>query len=152
VAQSLFPANAMMAAIDWVWSRAPVRFPDLKIALSEGGIGWLPLAMDWMDHTFRTHNRWTHGWDHVDELPSDVLLRNFWFCTIDEPRGLVAAASAAGIDKLMVEVDYPHADSSWPETQNRLMAATSTFSPDQVARVAWGNACQLFRHPPPPGQ
>ncbi len=39
VAQSLFPVGAAVTAVDWVWSRVPVRFPALNIALSEGGIG-----------------------------------------------------------------------------------------------------------------
>jgi len=149
VAQTLFPVSAMVTAVDWLWSRVPVRFPRLRIALSEGGVGWLPLAMDWMDHTFLTHNRWTHGWDGIDLLPSEVLLRNFWFCTIDEPRGLPAVAGAVGVDKLMLEVDYPHADSTWPRSQEHLRAAAASLSAADVARIAWGNACELFGHPGP---
>jgi len=151
VAQSLFPAGAIMTAVDWVWSRVPVRFPGLRIALSEGGVGWLPLAMDWMDHTFRMHNDWTHGWDGVDLLPSEVLLRNFWFCTIDEPRGVRAVASGAGIDKLTLEVDYPHADSTWPRTQDLLRRLAADLTADQLSAVAYANACELFNLPPPPG-
>ena len=38
----LFFGYAMFAAVDWLYSLIPVRFPDLKICLSEGGIGWVP--------------------------------------------------------------------------------------------------------------
>ncbi len=149
VAQSLFPVSGIVAAIDWVWSRVPVRFPRLAIALSEGGIGWLPLAVDWLEHVFHTHNQWTHGWDGVDIGPGEVLLRNFWFCTIEEPRGMRAVASTIGVDHVMVEVDYPHADSTWPRTRERLGAALDGLRTAEVEAVAWRNACALFRHPRP---
>ena len=37
----LFFGYAMFAAVDWLYSLIPVRLPDLKICLSEGGIGWV---------------------------------------------------------------------------------------------------------------
>jgi predicted TIM-barrel fold metal-dependent hydrolase len=148
-AQSLSPANAIVTAVEWVWSRVPVRFPELRIALSEGGIGWLPLAMDWMDHTMRTHSEWTHGWDGVELLPGEVLLRNFWFCALDEPRGIRAVAESIGTEKLMLEVDYPHADSTWPHTREDLLEATSFLDKGQVDGLMWRTACELFDHPFP---
>jgi predicted TIM-barrel fold metal-dependent hydrolase len=148
-AQSLSPANAIVTAVEWVWSRVPVRFPDLRIALSEGGIGWVPLAMDWMDHTMRTHSEWTHGWDGIDLLPGEVLLRNFWFCALDEPHGVRALADSVGTEKLMVEVDYPHADSTWPNTRAAWQEMTSFLEPDQVDGILWRTACELFAHPFP---
>jgi Amidohydrolase len=127
------------------------RYPlsHLKIALSEGRIGWLPLVMDWMDHTTRTHNEWTHGWDGVDLLPSEVLLRNFWFCSIDEPRGTRALSHTIGTDRVMLEVDCPHADSTWPDTRSYLDQLRRFLSPDEVQAITWKTACSLFRHPAP---
>jgi hypothetical protein len=105
--------------------------------------------MDWMDHTTKTHNDWTHGWDHVELLPSDVLLRNFWFCALDEPRGIRSVADSVGTDKLMLEVDYPHADSTWPDTPAELREATSFLDDEAVEAIMWRTACDLFRHPAP---
>ncbi|HEX3839975.1 MAG TPA: amidohydrolase family protein [Acidimicrobiales bacterium] len=149
VAQTLFPASAFITAADWVWSQIPVRFPDLRIALSEGGIGWLPLAMDWMDHTARTHRPWTGCWKGIDLLPSEVLRRNFWFCTIEEPLGLQAVASTVGVDHVSMEVDYPHADSSWPASQRILRHCGSSLTQGQLEAVAFANACDLFNYPLP---
>ena len=47
---SMFPATAFCAAIDWVWAGIPARHPDLAIALSEGGIGWVPMATNRLDY------------------------------------------------------------------------------------------------------
>jgi predicted TIM-barrel fold metal-dependent hydrolase len=148
-AQSLTPASTILTAVEWVWSRVAIRFPNLKIALSEGGIGWLPLVMDWMDHTTRTHNEWTHGWDGVDLLPSEILLRNFWFCSIDEPLGMRALSHTIRTDRVMLEVDYPHADSTWPDTRSYLDHLRRFLSPDEVQAITWKTACSLFRHPAP---
>jgi predicted TIM-barrel fold metal-dependent hydrolase len=149
VAQSLFPVGAAVATIDWLWSRVAVRFPDISIALSEGGIGWLPMVVDWVDHAFATHNEWTHGWDGVDLRPSEVLLRNFSFCSIDEPLGMQAVASALGVDRITMEVDYPHADSSWPHTQAIVQRYATHLSEAELSAVAYRNACELYRHPLP---
>jgi hypothetical protein len=49
----------------------------------------------------------------------------------------------------MVESDYPHADSSWPDTQQVLIDAWGDLPDDELRAVAAGNAARLFRHPLP---
>ncbi len=51
----------------------------------------------------------------------------------------------------MVEVDYPHADSTWPDTQRFLAERLASLSADEQRRVRYENAAALFRHPLPPG-
>jgi predicted TIM-barrel fold metal-dependent hydrolase len=53
VVGALFFAYAMFAAVDWVYSMLPVRYPDLKICLSEGGIGWVAGLIDRFEHMRR---------------------------------------------------------------------------------------------------
>jgi hypothetical protein len=86
---------------------------------------------------------------HSDLRPSEVLARNFWFCTIDDP-SMVPLLGRIGIDHVMVESDYPHADSSWPDTQAVLLRAFGDLDDADLRRVAAGNAARLFRHPLPP--
>ena len=43
---TLQPMNICQAAADLLWSRIPKQFPDIKIALSEGGTGWIPYFLD----------------------------------------------------------------------------------------------------------
>ena len=100
---------------EWLWSEYPLQHPDLRIAMSEGGIGWVAMLIDRLDNII-DRSGYGAGWD---ERPADVLRRNFWFCTIDDPSTLGARARI-GVDHIMVETDYPHADSSWPDTQELL--------------------------------
>ena len=49
----------------------------------------------------------------------------------------------------MVESDYPHADSTWPDTQTVLSATMGSLPGDELRAMAAGNAAALFRHPLP---
>jgi predicted TIM-barrel fold metal-dependent hydrolase len=146
---TVFPVNALLAAGEWVWSGVAVRFPNLKVALSEGGIGWVPMLMDRVDYVLdhSASGSESSSW-RSDLRPSEVLGRNFWFCTIDDP-SMAPLLGRIGLDHVMVESDYPHADSTWPDTQQVVHAAFGHLDPDQLRMVAAGNAATLFRHPMP---
>ena len=147
---TVFPVNALLAAAEWVWSGVPVRFPGLTVALSEGGIGWVPMLMDRVDYVLDHSASGTEaGAWHSDLRPSEVLGRNFWFCTIDDP-SVTPVLERIGLDHVMVESDYPHADSTWPDTQAVLQATFGDLPAAQLHQLASGNAARLFRHPLPP--
>jgi predicted TIM-barrel fold metal-dependent hydrolase len=146
---TVFPVNALLAAAEWVWSGVPVRHPRLRVALSEGGIGWVPMLMDRVDYVV-DHSASGPGSTWTSDLrPSEVLGRNFWFCTIDDP-SMVPLLGRIGIDHVMMESDYPHADSTWPDTQAVLASSFGGLPEDLLRKVAGGNAAALFDHPLPP--
>jgi predicted TIM-barrel fold metal-dependent hydrolase len=146
---TLFPVNALLAAGEWLWSGVPLRFPSLAIALSEGGMGWVPMLIDRVDYVVSHSGTDTEGiaWPS-DMPPSEVLRRSFWFCTIDDP-SVMPLRHVIGIDHIMVESDYPHADSSWPDTQRVLTETMEGVPDDELRAMAYGNAARLFRHPLP---
>jgi predicted TIM-barrel fold metal-dependent hydrolase len=146
---TLFPVNALLAAGEWLWSGVPLRFPSLAIALSEGGMGWVPMLIDRVDYVVSHSGTDTEGvaWPS-DMPPSEVLRRSFWFCTIDDP-SVMPLRHVIGVDHIMVESDYPHADSSWPDTQEVLAETMTGVPDDEVRAMACGNAARLFRHPLP---
>jgi predicted TIM-barrel fold metal-dependent hydrolase len=147
---TLFPVNALLAAAEWLWSGVPLRFPSLAVALSEGGMGWVPMLMDRVDYVVAHSASGTESQAWPSELlPSEVLRRNFWFCSIDDP-SVVPLRHVIGVDHIMVESDYPHADSSWPDTQLVLATTMGALPEDELRAVAAGNAARLFRHPLPP--
>ena len=145
----LFFAYGMYAAVDWLYSKVPVRFPKLKIALSEGGIGWVAGLIDRLDHCFKYQLGYLPTWRDVELTPSEVLRRNFWFCAIDDTSGFLTR-EVIGVDHLLVESDYPHADSTWPDTQPRLREQLRGIPQDEVDKICWRNAVELFRMPIPP--
>lgn len=140
----IFGNAAMMTAIDWVYSEIPCRFPDIKIALSEGGIGWVPAVLDRFDHC----NKFGETWWTAEIKPADVLLRNFSFCMLDDPR-TIPIIDTIGTDRVMFEVDYPHADSCWPNSQAMLDKQIAGLPKEAQAHISWKNAADLFQHPVP---
>ena len=115
---TLQPMNICMAAADLVWSRVFKEFPTLKVALSEGGTGWIPYFLDRLDRTYDMHHLWT-GQDFGDRMPSDIFRDHILTCFIADPVGL-ALRDEIGIDNICWEQDYPHSDSSWPEAPEEL--------------------------------
>lgn len=141
VAVALGPVNAQITFVDLLFCGIPQRFPGLKIALSEGGIGWVPFALERVDRTWERHRFWAHL---DDTPPSEIFKRNFWVCFIDEQAG-IAAREYIGVDKIMWECDYPHADTPWPNSQGEVRKTLSDLPPAEVAAMTHGNAERLFR-------
>jgi predicted TIM-barrel fold metal-dependent hydrolase len=111
---TLPPINIVQAATDLVWSPVLRKFPDLRIALSEGGIGWIPYFMERIDYQYRQHHLWT-GQDFGGRLPSEVFAERILTCFIDDRFG-VANRTFLNMDNVMWECDYPHSDSTWPRS------------------------------------
>ncbi len=145
---SLFPVNALVTAADWLWARIPTRFPEVRIAFSEGGISWVPMLIDRVSYVLDHSAVGGEGWDDPHVSPIDALRRNFWFCAIDLG-STIALRQHIGIDHICIESDYPHADSTWPDTQELARASISELPADEIRKLTWENASQLFRHPVP---
>ena len=143
----LFFGYAMFSAVDWLFSRIPVRYPDLKIVMSEGGIGWVPALLDRLDH-MQTYASMYGTWDGIDITPAEVLKRNFYFCAVEDPTAF-ALRERIGVDHILLEEDYPHSDSLWPRTQKVIGDAVGWLPADDIRKVTWENAAKLYRHPVP---
>ncbi|MBV9663717.1 MAG: amidohydrolase [Actinobacteria bacterium] len=144
----LFFGYAMFAAVDWLYSLIPVRYPDIRICLSEGGIGWVPALLDRLDHMLRYHEMYG-TWSGIELTPAEVLQRNFWFCAVEDPSAF-ALRDRIGVDKILLEADYPHCDSTWPDTQAVIEQEIGGLPADDVRKITWENASNLYRHPVPP--
>jgi predicted TIM-barrel fold metal-dependent hydrolase len=142
----LFGQISIQAATEWLVSGYPSRYPDLKIAMSEGGIGWVGMLMDRADKT-AIHTPYV-GWWMEDILPSEALLRSFWFCTIDDP-STIDHRDVIGIENILAEVDYPHGDSTWPHTQELIRKNWGHLPAADLRAICSENAAKLFRHPLP---
>jgi len=142
----LFTVNALAACAEWLYAKIAVRFPDIRIALSESGIGWVAMLVDKLEYMARTGV----AWDEPSISPVDLLRRNFWFSTFYDPRSL-ALREDIGVDRIMIESDYPHFDSSWPDTQRIVGRQLEGIADGDVERITHRNASELYRHPVPAG-
>lgn len=142
----LWPNQTMSATVDWVYSKIPVRFPDVKIVMSEGGIGWVPMLVERMERYYRQRGDIQSWGEHI--TPAEVLLRNFWFCCIQEPRS-IEMRHHIGVDRIMLEVDYPHADTTWPNTQAQVDVMLDGLPDEEVRAISHQNAANVYRHPVP---
>ena len=144
VGATLFGQLSLTACAEWLWSGWPLRYPNLKIAMSEGGIGWVAMLIDRLNNII-DRSGYGLGWDI---RPADILRRNFWFCTIDDP-STIQTRYTIGVDRIMVEVDYPHGDGTWPDTQSVIEQCWGHIPPTELRQMCSENAAALYRHPLP---
>jgi len=136
------PIHCFNAATDLVFSSALRRFPDLRIALSEGGIGWVPYFLERIDAIYARHHAWT-GQDFGDERPSDLFRRHFLTCFIDDHTG-IRLRDLIGVDRISWECDYPHSDTTWPQAPEALLASFAGVSDAEIDQITHGNAIDWF--------
>ena len=141
---TLFGQMSLSACAEWVWSGYAVRHPTLKIAMSEGGIGWVAMLLDRLDNIV-DRSGYGLGWEL---RPAEVMKRNFWFCTIDDP-STIDTRYRIGVDHVMVETDYPHGDGTWPDTQDVIERYWGHLPVEELRLMTHRNAAALYRHPLP---
>jgi predicted TIM-barrel fold metal-dependent hydrolase len=142
---TLQPMNIVQAAADVLWSRVLQKFPGLRIALSEGGIGWIPYFLERCDYVYKNHSAWT-GHD-LGMLPSELFKERIVTCFIDDAVG-IETRSHLNLDMITWECDYPHSDSTWPESPELLAKALVGVPDDEVDKMTHLNAMRLFRYDP----
>ena len=109
----------------WIFSGMFLRYPNLKIALSEGEVGWIPFFLERAEQVLEKQRHWVmrgqQFGDHaktdvnLDELDVRATFRDHVFgCFIHDEHG-VASIDEIGEDNIMCETDYPHPDSTWPD-------------------------------------
>lgn len=143
---TLQPMNICQAAADLLWSRVIKEFPGVKIALSEGGTGWIPYFLDRIDRTYDMHRLWT-GQDFGDKLPSEVFRERFLTCFIADPIG-IKLRHDIGIDNISWECDYPHSDSSWPTAAEELAEVMAGLPDNEINKITYENACRWYQYDP----
>ena len=123
------------------------EYPELKIAMSEGGIAWVAGLIDRLDNLM-ARSGYGKGWPDPKISPSDCLRRNFWFCMIDDP-STISTIPTIGVENVLFESDYPHGDGTWPDTQKVMEQLLSPLPDDWIRKIAHENASKLYRHPLP---
>jgi predicted TIM-barrel fold metal-dependent hydrolase len=143
---STMPMSICVGAADWLHLEALERYPSLKIALSEGGVGWIPYFLERSDFSHERHKAWTHS-RFKGTKPSEVFRKHFLTCFIDDAFGL-KNLEYVGEDMVAYECDYPHSDSLWPHAPETLWESVKHLSDQQINKVTHLNAMRFFRFDP----
>ena len=155
--------------IDWLFSPVFLRYPRTKIALSEGGIGWMPYFLERAEQVLEKQKYWAHegdreieggllkgGGELVRERPEvDLLTLNIrqtfadhvYGCFIEDESGL-DNIKYIGVDNVMIETDYPHSDSTWPNSIDVAHKQLANFDDESKYKILRGNAERLFHFTP----
>ena len=144
VAATLSFNNAMASLSDFLFSGVLVRFPTLTLAYSEGQIGWLPYMLERADDVWREHRAWGGVADLVPEPPSTYYYRQVYGCFFRDRHG-IDSLDKVGVDNTTFETDYPHTDSTWPDTQKIFAEQVADLDDETVYKIARGNAIKMLR-------
>jgi hypothetical protein len=140
------PMSSAIGAADWLNLSALERYPSMKIALSECGLGWIPYFMERADFSHARHKAWTHS-GFQGKKPSDIFKKHFMVCFIDDAYGL-RNLDLMNQDLVAYECDYPHSDTLWPEAPEHLWKTVTNLTDEQLAKVTHRNAMKFFNFDP----
>jgi predicted TIM-barrel fold metal-dependent hydrolase len=143
VSATLAFGNAMTSLIDFLMSGLLVRFADLKLLYAESQIGWIPYALQRVDQVWEDNQGWAQT-KHIPEPPSTYYFRSVYGCFINDAHGL-DSLDEIGVGNVTAETDYPHSDSTWPDTKEIMTKLTADLPDDIVRRILRDNAIDLLR-------
>jgi len=140
------PISIANSAADWLFASFWKDHPKLKIALSEGSIGWVPYFLERAECTVRQHGQWTNL--NLGGLsPTEIFRRHFITCFIEDDFGL-KNRHEIGIDNITWECDYPHSDTQWPHAPEMLWEAVKQLPKEEIDKITHLNANRDFSFSP----
>jgi predicted TIM-barrel fold metal-dependent hydrolase len=145
VQMALTSLNATAALADWILGGVLARFPRLRMALSEGQVGWMPFELERLDAIWAKADVWEPAMRERLPFPPSYYMQQVYGCIFDDLHGL-ECRSIVGMDQIMFETDYPHADSTFPdsrETAAKLIEAAS-LNQDETWQLLRGNAIRCY--------
>jgi predicted TIM-barrel fold metal-dependent hydrolase len=146
------------AMLSFLFSGLFTRFPGLRIALSEGEIGWMPYFLERAEQVLDKQRYWVaRGQRYADHATTDVdldslnvreLFREHIFGCFIEDRHGIASIDEIGVDNVMCETDYPHSDSTWPDCITVVKELINHLPAETQYKILRGNAERLYRFTP----
>jgi predicted TIM-barrel fold metal-dependent hydrolase len=140
VSHSLSPTIEPMANL--CGSGVLERFPKIKFALIEAGIGWIPWALEAMDEAYRKHHFWVRP--KMQGLPSDYFKQHGAAAFQEDPVGLALVEQFGLTDNMMWANDYPHHEGTWPHSAAAIERTMSGIGEETRAKILGLNANRVF--------
>ena len=119
-----------------------MRHPKLKIVSAEADGGWIPHFMYRMDHAYDRHRHWMKGRE-LEMAPSDYFREHVYF-TFQDDYMAFQLKDYLNIERMLWASDYPHSDSTWPESQKVLKEQTAGLTEDEKNLIIHDNVAKLY--------
>lgn len=116
-------------------------FPKLKFVSVEGNIGWLGYFLEKSDRTYKRHRHWTRL--DLPKLPSEYFYRQVYATFIEDKIG-IKIRHDIGLDNLMWSSDYPHTDTTWPNSRQYIEDTFKGVPEDEKYKIVAGNAKKVY--------
>ena len=142
VTASLAFGNSMASLMDFLFSGVLVRFPGIKLSYAESQIGWLPYVLERCDDVWEDNQAWAHT-KHIPEPPSTYYYRNVFASFFKDSTGIENLARV-GVDNIAYETDYPHGDTTWPNTKQYVGKLLAGLDDVTVEKILRGNALRML--------
>jgi predicted TIM-barrel fold metal-dependent hydrolase len=138
--KSVFALSNNVQRVMWQMMLGGVfdRHPDLMLVPTEVRADWVPGTLAYLDKRFEEINA------PVKLKPSEYFARN---CAVapSSPRAHeIAMRHEIGLDLLMFGTDYPHPESTWPNTKEWIRATFKDVPLDEARKVLGENAIRIY--------
>lgn len=141
-AVTVSPMQLDEALVGMLFSGIFERYPRVRLVLGESGLGWMPYLINRMDHEFHKYRAATVG--RLTKLPSEAF-REHVFLTYEEDNIGLAYLEHLGAENVMWASDYPHGDSTWPNSRKAIAeSGLATLDPATRHKIVFANAAQLY--------
>jgi predicted TIM-barrel fold metal-dependent hydrolase len=117
------------------------RHPDLRVALVETGVGWIPFWCEQTDDNFLRHRFWTHC--DLTLMPSDYWKRQC-FATFQIDTYGLDNRERVGINTIMWSSDYPHSGADWPNSSRTIVEQLRGVPTEERDLIVGGNLRRLY--------
>ncbi|MBJ22799.1 MAG: amidohydrolase [Deltaproteobacteria bacterium] len=135
------PSSNFISVATLLWSGVLVRHPKLRFLSVEGGVGWLGYLVQRADEVYMKHRHWTKT--KLKEPPSFYFKRQVFANFLDDAVGLTTRHHI-GVENIMFEVDYPHSDTTFPNSQELVAKRFKDVPADETRLIVRDNAIKFF--------
>jgi len=144
-------SSSMMSTfslVELIWAEFWGRFPDLKMSLTEGDIGWIPYFIWRAEHVLNRHSGWTQAaFPPGITGPRDIFKKHILTCFISDRVG-VKLLDEFNIDNVCWESDFPHSDTNWPNAPEDVSDNLSHLGDEVVNKITHENAMRHYQFDP----
>ena len=128
---------------DMMFSGVFERFPGLTIGAVEFELGWAAYFIQQMDRHYEEHRYVKEIRYKGDALPGDFFRRNV-FVTFQEDIAGIATRHVVGVDNILWSSDYPHTESTWPNSLPVLRKLLADVPQDEAEKMAFRNSARIY--------